>query len=127
MSAALRLATQLAPALPRWLWLRAMTELSWRLRSTLYATIIIAAGTLAASQYGSIQHHCAISPNSGSEYRWGISLTQDSRDSDFYSGCQSNTSPLLPTKQKQGGRVRGEHLAREVRVAAELGVRVLEA
>ena len=67
----------------------------------LYATIIIAAGTLAASQYGSIQHHCAISPNCGSEYRWGISLTQDSRDSDFYSGCQSNTPPLLDWQPEQ--------------------------
>ena len=70
--------------------MRAMTELSWRLRSTLYATTIIAAGTLAAAHYCSRLNHCASSPNSGSEHRWGISLTQDSRDSDFYSGCQSN-------------------------------------
>ena len=87
---AMRLATQLAPALPRWLWLRAMAELGWRSRSTLFGTFIIAAGTLAASQYGSTQYHCAISPYSGTEHSWGISLTQDSRDSDFYSGCQSN-------------------------------------
>ena len=69
----------------------AMTELGWRSRSTLTSTFIIAAGTLAAAHYCSRLHnHCATSPNSGSEYRWGISATQDSRDSDFYSDCHSN-------------------------------------
>ena len=68
----------------------AMTEHSWRPWTTLTTTFIIAAGTLAAAHYCSIQYHCATSPNSGSEHRWGISLTQDSRDSDFYSGCHSN-------------------------------------
>ena len=66
--------------------MRAMAELSWRLRSMLYATIIIAAGTLAANN-SSIRHNCAISPNGGSEQRWGITLTQDSRDSFIDSGC----------------------------------------
>ena len=68
----------------------AMTEHSWRPWTTLTTTFMIAAGTLAAAHYCSIQYHCASSPNSGSEHRWGISLTQDSRDSDFYSGCHSN-------------------------------------
>ena len=85
-----RLATQLAPALPRWLWLRAMAGLSCRPRSTLYLSFIIAAGTPAAAHYCSIQYHCASSPYSGTEHRWGISVTQDSRDSDFDSDCHSN-------------------------------------
>ena len=68
----------------------AMTELGWRSRSTLTSTFIIAAGTLAAAHYCSRLHHCATSPNSGSEHRWGISVTQDSRDSDFDSDCHSN-------------------------------------
>ena len=70
--------------------MQAMAGLSCRPRSTLYPSFIIAAGTLAAAHYCSIINHCASSPNSGSEHRWGISLTQDSRDSDFYSGCHSN-------------------------------------
>ena len=68
----------------------AMTELGWRSRSTLTTTFIIAAGTLAAAHYCSRLNHCATSPNSGSEHSWGISLTQDSRDSDFDSDCHSN-------------------------------------
>ena len=67
-----------------------MTELSWRSRPTLIVTLIIIAGTLAAAHYCSRLHHCATSPNSGSEHSWGISLTQDSRDSDFDSDCHSN-------------------------------------
>ena len=58
----------------------------------LYATIIIAAGTLAANN-SSIRHNCAISPNGGSEHRWGITLTQDSRDSFIDSGCPIHRYP----------------------------------
>ena len=68
----------------------AMAEHSWRLRSTLTTTFIIAAGTLAAAHYCSRQYHCASSPNSGSEHSWGISLTQDSRDSFIDSDYHSN-------------------------------------
>ena len=69
-----------------------MVELQWRLLTTLFYTFTIAiAGTLAAAHYCSLLHyHCATSPNSGSEHSWGISLTQDSRDSDFDSDCHSN-------------------------------------
>ena len=69
-----------------------MVELQWRSLTTLFYTFTIAtAGTLAAAHYCSLLHnHCAISPYSGTEHSWGISLTQDSRDSDFYSGCHSN-------------------------------------
>ena len=67
-----------------------MAAHGWRLRSTSVVTFIIA-GTLAAAHNCSLLHnHCATSPNSGSGHRWGISVTQDSRDSDFYSGCHSN-------------------------------------
>ena len=75
--------------------MRAMAGLSCRPRSTLYLSFIIAAGTLAAAHYCSRLNHCASSPYSGTEHSWGISLTQDSRDSDFYSGCHSNTSPEI--------------------------------
>ena len=68
----------------------AMAEHGWRQRSTYIMPITIIAGTLAAAHYCSIQYHCATSPNSGSEHSWGISLTHDSRDSGFYSGCHSN-------------------------------------
>ena len=74
----------------RWLWCWMMAAHGWRLRSTSVMTFTIIAGTLAAAHYRSIQYHCAIGPNSGSEHSWGLSLTQDSRDSDFYSGCHSN-------------------------------------
>ena len=57
-----------------------MSELGWRSRLTL-TTFYIAAGTLAAAHCSLLLNHCAISPNSGSEHSWGISLTQDSRDS----------------------------------------------
>ena len=73
----------------RWLWVRAMVELGWRSRLTL-TTFYIAAGTLAAAHCSLLLNHCAISPNSGSEHSWGISLTQDSRDSFIDSGCHSN-------------------------------------
>ena len=72
-----------------------MVELQRRLLTTLFYILIIAAGTLAAANC-SRPYHCAISPNSGSEHRWGISLTQDSRDSDFYSGCHSNRGVQRP-------------------------------
>ena len=73
-----------------------MAAHGWRLRSTSVVTFIIA-GTLAAAHYCSRLHnHCATSPNSGSGHRWGISVTQDSRDSDFYSGCHSNSAPPPP-------------------------------
>ena len=67
----------------------AMAGLGWRSRSTL-TTTFIAAGTLAAAHYCSRQYHCASSPNSGSEHSWGISLTQDSRDSFIDSDYHSN-------------------------------------
>ena len=67
--------------------MRAMTELGWRSRLTL-TTFYIIAGTLAAAHCSLLQNHCA-SPNSGSEHSWGISLTQDSRDSFIDSGCHS--------------------------------------
>ena len=67
-----------------------MAELRWRPRTTLFTTFIIAAGTLAAAHCSILQYHCADSPNSGSEHSWGISLTQDSRDSFIDSGCHSN-------------------------------------
>ena len=70
-----------------------MVELQWRLLTTLFYTFTIIAGTLAAAHYCSRLNHCATSPNSGSEHSWGISLTQDSRDSDFDSDCHSNTPP----------------------------------
>ena len=66
-----------------------MVELQWRLLTTLFYIFIIAAGTLAAANCSRL-YHCAFGPYSGTEHRWGISLTQDSRDSDFYSGCHSN-------------------------------------
>ena len=68
----------------------AMTEHSWRPWTTLTTTFIIAAGTLAAAHYCSRLNHCATSPNSGSEHGRRISVTQDSRDSDFDSDCHSN-------------------------------------
>ena len=67
----------------------AMSELGWRPRLTL-TTIYIAAGTPAAANYCSRLNHCATSPNSGSEHGRRISVTQDSRDSDFDSDCHSN-------------------------------------
>ena len=67
-----------------------MVELQWRSLTTLFYTFTIIAGTLAAAHYCSRLNHCATSPNSGSEHERRISLTQDSRDSDFYSGCHSN-------------------------------------
>ena len=75
-----------------------MVELQWRSLTTLFYTFTIAtAGTLAAAHYCSLLHnHCAISPYSGTEHSWGISLTQDSRDSDFYSGCHSNRGEGFP-------------------------------
>ena len=81
-----------------------MVELQWRLLTTLFYTFTIAtAGTLAAAHYCSLLHnHCASSPNSGSEHSWGISLTQDSRDSDFDSGCHSYTSPPHAPPQVMG-------------------------
>ena len=69
-----------------------MAAHGWRrLRSTSTTTLTIIAGTLAAAHYCSLLHyHCATSPNSGSEQERRISLTQDSRDSDFDSDCHSN-------------------------------------
>ena len=67
----------------------AMAEHSWRSSTTLTMTLSIIAGTLAAANCSRL-YHCAISPNSGSEHSWGISLTQDSRDSFIDSGCHSN-------------------------------------
>ena len=68
-----------------------MVELQWRLLTTLFYTFTIAtAGTLAAAHYCSIQYHCASSPYSGTEHSWGISLTQDSRDSFIDSDYHSN-------------------------------------
>ena len=67
----------------------AMAEHSWRSWTTL-TTFYIAAGTLAAAHCSLRSNHCADSPNSGSELIWGISLTQDSRDSFIDSGCHSN-------------------------------------
>ena len=92
MSAATRPVMYMAQSAPaRWLCVLAMAVPSWRSRSTLILITSFAAGTLAAAHYCSRLHnHCATSPNSGSEDRWGISVTQDSRDSDFYSGCHSN-------------------------------------
>ena len=74
-----------------------MVELQWRLLTALFYTFTIAtAGTLAAAHYCSIQYHCASSPYSGTEHSWGISLTQDSRDSFIDSDYHSNTPPLQP-------------------------------
>ena len=56
----------------------------WRLRLTSTTCFIIAAGTLAALN-SSKWYNCAISPNGGSEQRWGITL--DSRDPFIDSGC----------------------------------------
>ena len=67
-----------------------MAAHGWRQRLTSRTTFIIIAGTLAAAHYCSREHHCATSPNSGSEHGRRISLTQDSRDSDFDSDCHSN-------------------------------------
>ena len=55
----------------------AMAGLSWRLRPTLYLSIIIAAGTLAALS-SSRQNHCATSPNGGSEDTRGLNDSIDS-------------------------------------------------
>ena len=63
-----------------------MAELSWRSRTTLITFFIIAAVPLAAFNSSRL-HHCATCPNSGSEVKWGITWTQDSRDSFIDSGC----------------------------------------
>ena len=67
-----------------------MAAPGWGSRSTSAFVLSIIAGTLAAAHCSLRLYHCAISPNSGSEPRWGISLTQDSRDSFIDSGCHSN-------------------------------------
>ena len=59
----------------------AMAVLSWSPRLTLYVGIIIAAGTLAAFKSSTL-HHCATSPNGGSEETRGLNLIHNTIDSD---------------------------------------------